>query len=53
MFLRVSEELGERMNDYVYRHSTSLNALVSAYFVQLLEAEEAQKNATAFDAEQV
>lgn len=51
--LRVPEELEERMHDYVKRNNTTLSAVATSLFVQLLKTEEAQKAATAYDAEQV
>lgn len=51
--MRVSDELEERMRGYIKRNNITLNALVTAYFIYLLDVEEAQKNALAFDAEQV
>jgi len=47
--LRVSEALEQKMHDYVERHSTSLSAVATQLFEQLLAAEEQVK----YDAEQV
>lgn len=41
------------MHDYIFRHNTTLNAIVTAHFIHLLEIDDAQRAATAFDAEQV
>ncbi len=53
LHLRVSEELEERMHDYVKRNNTTLNAVATALFLQLLEAEEAERTGSKYEAEQV
>jgi len=45
----VSEALEQKMHDYVERHSTSLSAVATQLFEQLLAAEEQVK----YDAEQI
>lgn len=51
--LRVPKELAAQMHAYAERHHIALNALTENLFRQLLEAEAAEKSATAFEAEQV
>ncbi len=53
LHLRLSEELEARMHDYVERHNTTLSAVAAKLFLQLLAAEEAEKAATIYEAEQV
>lgn len=53
LHLRVSSELEERMHDYALRHKTSLGAITETLFKQLLAAEDAEKEATKYEAEQV
>jgi hypothetical protein len=40
MHLRVQADIVERMHDYARRHHTDLTSIVTAYFLELLAAEE-------------
>lgn len=49
MHLRLDEELKKRMEEYVARHKTTLSAVASVLFKQMLAEEDAKQ----YDAEQV
>ena len=49
LHIRLSEDLEQKMHDYVTRHSTTLGVVATQLFEQLLAAEEQ----TRFEAEQV
>ncbi len=53
LHIRVSKELESRVHAYVKRHSTSLTAIGTLLFEQLLEAEALAAAETKYEAEQV
>lgn len=55
LHLRVDKELEARMHDYVARHGTTLNAVATRLFMNLLETErrKAAREQEACEAEQV